>query len=157
MHICGPGEMMESIIQMLHALGVPDEQIRLESFAPAGRAEVTAPLAVPDEGPGTALRTLEPAPMAASTALGAAASVMFARAGKSKRVSARQTVLEASEDLGVDIAYDCRAGICGQCKTKLLAGHVVMDVQDALDPVDRVNNVILSCQARCVDQVVVEA
>jgi len=35
--------------------------------------------------------------------------------------------------------------------------RLVMDVQDALDPVDRLNNVILSCQARCVDQVVVEA
>ena len=91
------------------------------------------------------------------SAPGAEASVTFARAGKSKQVSAGETVLEASEDLGVDIAYDCRAGICGQCKTKLLAGRVVMDVQDALDPVDRVNNVILSCQARCVDQVVVEA
>jgi ferredoxin len=68
-----------------------------------------------------------------------------------------ETVLEASEDLGVDITYDCRAGICGLCKTKLLGGRVVMDVQDALDPVDRLNNVILSCQARCVDQVVVEA
>ena len=66
-------------------------------------------------------------------------------------------MLEASEDLGVNIAYDCRAGICGTCKTRLLAGRVVMDVQDALDPVDRANNVILSCQARCVDQVVVEA
>jgi ferredoxin len=100
---------------------------------------------------------LGPEIAASSTDLAAAASVTFARAGKSKRVSAGETVLEASEDLGVDIAYDCRAGICGQCKTKLLAGRVVMDVQDALDPVDRLNNVILSCQARCVDQVVVEA
>ena len=41
-HICGPEEMMESIIQMLHELGVPDERIRLESFTPAGRPQASA-------------------------------------------------------------------------------------------------------------------
>ena len=68
-----------------------------------------------------------------------------------------QTVLEAAEALGVAINYDCRAGICGQCKIRLLSGRVVMDAEDALDPVDRANDLILSCQARCVDHVVVEA
>ena len=58
----------------------------------------------------------------------------FARSGKSAPVPADQTVLEAAEALGVAINYDCRAGICGQCKTKLLAGRVVMDAEDALDP-----------------------
>jgi ferredoxin-NADP reductase len=156
-HICGPGEMTESVIQMLKELGVPDERIRLESFARAVRPEATASQAAPDEDAGTAVTTSGATMAGASSAPGALASVTFTRAGKSKEVSARETVLEASEDLGVDITYDCRAGICGQCKIKLLAGRVVMDVQDALDPVDRLNNVILSCQARCVDQVVVEA
>ncbi len=85
------------------------------------------------------------------------ATVTFARSGKSAPMSAGQTVLEAAEALGVPMSYDCRAGICGQCKTRLLAGHVVMDAEDALDAMDRANNMILSCQARCVDQVVVEA
>jgi len=48
-------------------------------------------------------------------------------------------------------------GICGQCKTKFLAGHVTMETQDALTPADRANNLILSCQARCIDQVAVDA
>ncbi len=156
-HICGPGEMTESIIQMLKELGVPDERIRLESFTRAGRTEASASRSTPDEHAGTVVTATKAEIVAGSSAPGAEATVTFARARKSKQVSAGETVLEASEDLGVDIAYDCRAGICGQCKTKLLFGHVVMDVQDALDPVDRLNNVILSCQARCVDQVVVEA
>jgi len=83
--------------------------------------------------------------------------VTFARSRKSLPMSAAKTVLEAAEDLGVNISYDCRSGICGQCKTKLLAGRVVMETQDALDALDRANNVILSCQARCLDQVVVDA
>ena len=156
-HICGPGEMTESIIQMLKALGVPHERIRLESFTRGGRPEPIESQAAPDEDGGTVVTTPGAEVAAGSLAPGAEASITFARARKSKQVSAVETVLEASQDLGVDIAYDCRAGICGQCKTKLLAGRVVMDVQDALDPVDRLNNVILSCQAHCVDQVVVEA
>jgi ferredoxin len=32
-----------------------------------------------------------------------------------------------------------------------------MDAEDALDAVDRANNVILSCQARCVGEVVLDA
>jgi len=39
----------------------------------------------------------------------------------------------------------------------LLSGRVDMDVEDALDPVDRANGMILACQARCFDPVVVEA
>ena len=85
------------------------------------------------------------------------ATVTFARSGKSTPVTADQTVLEAAEALGVAINYDCRAGICGQCKVKRLAGHVVMDAEDALDATDRANDMILSCQARCIDHVVVEA
>ena len=85
------------------------------------------------------------------------ATVTFARSGKSAPIPAGRTVLEAAEALGVSIGYDCRAGICGTCKTKLLHGHVVMDAEDALDANDRANNVILSCQARCVDQVEVDA
>ena len=58
---------------------------------------------------------------------------------------------------GIRIDYDCRSGICGQCKTKLVEGHVAMETHDALDPIDRTNQLILSCQARCLDAVVVDA
>ena len=147
-HICGPVDMMNSIVEMLRGMGVPAESIRLESFTRHTPSEKNAsePTTVLHTGNGFVANGSE-----------GAASITFARAGKSKPVSPAQTVLEASEDLGVDIPYDCRAGICGYCKTKLLAGRVVMDVEDALDAADRLNNVILSCQARCVDEVVVEA
>ena len=71
--------------------------------------------------------------------------------------SPTKTVLEIAEDNGIRIDYDCRSGICGQYKTKLVKGRVAMDTQDALDPIDRSNQIILSCQARCLDAVVVDA
>ena len=53
--------------------------------------------------------------------------------------------------------YECRSGICGQCKTKLVSGRVVMESQDALTASDRANGVVLACQARPVGDVVVDA
>jgi glycine betaine catabolism B len=146
-HICGPTEMTDATRQTLLDLGVPDDAIRIESFASPSRT-------VANDQPVSAATTSSPA---ASDDYEGETTLTFARSGKSAVVAASQTVLEAAEALGVSINYDCRAGICGQCKIKLLAGRVVMDAEDALEPADRANDVILSCQARCVDQVVVEA
>jgi ferredoxin len=88
---------------------------------------------------------------------GAIASVRFQRAGKSVEAQADLTVLEAAEDAGVAIPFECRSGICGQCKTHLISGTVTMDVQDALTPADRSKRLILACQARAVGDVVVDA
>ncbi len=118
---------------------------RADSLASVTEEPVGAPATTPDPS--------EPD----STSVDGTAMITFARSGKSMPMSAAKTVLEAADDLGVSINYDCRSGICGQCKTKLLAGRVIMETQDALEPVDRANNVILSCQARCVGQVVVDA
>ena len=68
-----------------------------------------------------------------------------------------KTLLEAAEEVGVELPFDCRSGICGQCKTRLLEGRVVMLVQDALTASDRNRNLVLACQARAVGDVVVEA
>jgi ferredoxin-NADP reductase/DMSO/TMAO reductase YedYZ heme-binding membrane subunit len=150
-YICGPTEMTGPTRQMLRDMGVPDEAIRIESFASPSR--VTASTA--------AAAAVEPAGAAANAAAEGSdlgeATVTFARSGKSAPAPAGRTVLEVAESVGVAMNYDCRAGICGQCKTRLLAGRVVMDAEDALDAVDRANNVILSCQARCVGQVVLDA
>jgi ferredoxin-NADP reductase len=148
-HICGPTEMTDPTRQMLRELGVPNEAIRVESFASPSRA------AAADN-----VTTLEAvnghADAGAQNVNGDDATITFARSRKTAN-PAGQTVLEAAEALRIAINYDCRAGICGQCKTKLLAGHVAMDAEDALDANDRANNVILACQARCVNQVVVDA
>jgi ferredoxin-NADP reductase/DMSO/TMAO reductase YedYZ heme-binding membrane subunit len=151
-HICGPTEMAELTRHMLLGLGVPAESIKSESFTWPARASAQAPVGTN----GTLAATAQPSAPAA-TAVNANATLTFARSGKSLPISGRKTVLEAAEDVGVSINYDCRSGICGQCKIKLLAGHVAMETQDALTPTDRINNLILSCQARCIDQVAVEA
>ena len=147
-HICGPTEMTDPTRQMLLDLGVLDDAIRIESFTSPSRTIAAA---------GRAARRRHRDEKLGPCDYSGDASVTFARSRKSAPAPESQTVLEAAEALGVAINYDCRAGICGQCKIKLLAGHVFMDAEDALDAHDRANGMILSCQAHCVDHVVVEA
>jgi glycine betaine catabolism B len=138
-HLCGPTEMAEPIIGLLQNLGVPRVQILLETFASPSRKAadgkaVTATILDTEGG------TLE-----------------FARSGKQIPEPGRRTILEHAEEQGIDLPYDCRSGICGQCKTRVLSGDVVMEADDALTPIDRANGLVLACQARCQGAVVVDA
>jgi len=68
-----------------------------------------------------------------------------------------KSLLEIAEEAGVNIDFECRSGICGTCKTRLLGGCVTMDTQDALTDEDKSKNIILMCQARASGPVMVEA
>ena len=87
----------------------------------------------------------------------ATATLSFARSGKAAPLPPDKTVLEVAESIGVPIDYSCRVGTCGICKTKLLAGQVTMEIQDALTDEDKASDVILACQARSLGNVTVDA
>ena len=136
-HLCGPPPMMDAVQSLLGELGVARAQVHTEVFI--GR-EPRRP----------AVDTIA----AAETTV---AVVTFARSRRTAMLPATKTVLEASEDVGVDIDYSCRVGTCGVCKVRLLAGAVAMDVDEALDPADRSQNVILACQAKATADITVDA
>lgn len=136
-HVCGPPPMMEAVKRTLRELGVPEENIKTEIFA--GK---TPP-------PKTSLGGAE--------ATATSAICTFARSKKTAVLPPDKTVLEASEDVGVNIDYSCRIGVCGICKTKLLSGSVTMEVQEALTDEDKAQNIILACQAKAVADVAVDA
>jgi ferredoxin-NADP reductase/DMSO/TMAO reductase YedYZ heme-binding membrane subunit len=142
-HLCGPTEMVEPLKKALRELGVADGQMQSEAFGSPSRKRSDVPSA--------------PWPEGGADAVISTASIRFARSKKHLTGVGARTVLELAEAQGVAIPYDCRSGVCGQCKTRLLAGSVAMAVEDALDPLDRANGVILACQARCRDDVVVDA
>jgi ferredoxin-NADP reductase/DMSO/TMAO reductase YedYZ heme-binding membrane subunit len=137
--ICGPDKMAMATREELMAIGVPSDRIQVESFTPAATV-------AKDDG---ALPESE-------MANGGQATITFSPSGRSVRSLANQTVLEAAEAAGVPIDYQCRSGICGTCRCKLLSGHVTMDVRDALSDSDEVAGYILACQARAVEDVTVE-
>ncbi len=143
-YLCGPEPMMVEVRSLLAQLGVREEQIRTEAF-------VSLP-ATPDT-PESAVDEVAQAGLPD----GALPIVSFQRSMKSAELDAGKTILEAAEDADVPIGFECRSGICGQCKTKLVSGRVTMEVQDALSPRDRSKGLILACQARAVRDVVVDA
>jgi ferredoxin-NADP reductase len=153
-HVCGPKPMMEAIKSILAELGVPAEQIKSEIFIGKER-----PAAPPTDAVAISHSDLlqPPAPPLDGTAAVGVAVTTFARSRRTALLPPDKTVLEASEDVGVNIEYSCRVGTCGVCKVKLLAGTVTMEVQDALDASDRQNNVILACQAKATADVTVDA
>ena len=148
-YICGPQTMMIPTIQLLRDLGVSSEKIKSEEFIAAKRAESSpdslkaghqapVPDLLPDDDDGESILTL-------------------ARSGKSLALTPDKVLLEIAEDAGVNIDYECRSGICGRCKTRLLSGQVTMDTQDALTDDDKAKNIILMCQARATGRVTVDA
>jgi ferredoxin-NADP reductase/DMSO/TMAO reductase YedYZ heme-binding membrane subunit len=149
-YICGPDSMMQATISLLRELGVPDGQIRKEAFVAAKWAETT--LASSDSKPATG--ALSPAPPVVDPGI---PTLTFARSVKFVPLTPEKTLLEIAEDAGLTLDFECRSGICGRCKTRLLAGLVTMEVQDALDDVDKSENVILLCQARSTGNVTLEA
>ena len=164
-HLCGPVTFMDAIKQMLADLGVPKEQVDTETFAAPPKEGTPEPeTAAPD-----AAKSGD-TPAAASTADGAvstvapfvagapaALQVTFSKSGKSAPMPPDKSVLEASEDIGVNIPFECRVGTCGVCKSKLVSGTVTMEVEDALEPGEKERGLILACQAKATSELVVEA
>jgi len=138
--LCGPGPMMDAMRAILVAMGIDSGEIHQEEF-----------ISPPAPAPG------EPEPQVDLPVDGATASVRFERSGKSTEALGELTVLEAAEECGVAIPFECRSGICGQCKTRLISGRVVMEVQDALTGADRAKGLMLACQARAAQDLVVDA
>ena len=136
-HVCGPPPMMDAVKSILADVGVPSNQIRTETFI--GKEPPPARL---DGLPASQVNV---------------AVVTFARSHRTAMLPSSKTVLEASEDVGVNIEYSCRVGTCGVCRVKLLSGSVKMDVEDGLEPGDKSNNIILACQAKATADVAIDA
>ncbi len=138
--LCGPDRMMTAMRELFVGMGVPDAEIHQEEFI--------SPPAV----------DASPAPSAGEDpplADGQTAQITFQQSGTTTDTDL--TVLEAAEEADVEIPNECRSGICGQCKVKLVSGKVRMDSQDALTAGDRAKGLILACQARPTRDCVVDA
>ena len=138
---------MSAMRTILVAMGVPDGDVLQEAFVsrPSVDEDSAAPALTGGETAGSAL------------AEGALATVSFTRSKKTIDVPREQTVLDGAEAYGIDLPFECRSGICGQCKTHLAAGRVQMDAQDALSAADRAKGFILACQAHPLTNLEVDA
>lgn len=109
-YICGPRQMMESLVPALADWGVDPERIHYEAFGPS-----TVPK----------LAKAEKRPTAPLLAAAASPTVSFVKSAKERQWNPRaDSLLEFAEDLGISVPSGCRAGSCGSCQTTIVSGEV---------------------------------
>ncbi len=139
--ICGPGPMIDAVTSILVSeLGVDPGQVRSEAFEAAVAASTPHDPAQSQAGPEQ--------PETYELRLVATNQTVPARTGT--------PLLEVCEAAGIDIPSACRAGVCGTCRTRLVAGEVSCR-GDALDEGDLDNGYILPCVACAISDCALEA
>ena len=127
-YICGPNDMMDAACNMLLESGVPQKNIFTEAFSGA-------------KSPSSSTSIIEEPLLDQAT-------IQFLPSNQTLPVENDYTVLELAESADIEIPYECRSGICGQCKVRLTKGKVSMACQDALTPDEKRHGYILACQAK---------
>ncbi len=120
-YLCGPAPMMDALIPALAEGGIPREAIHTEHFAYADPTRVTHPTQ--------------------------SYNVRFARSGNSVTSKPGEALLHTALAAGVDLAYSCQMGGCGQCKVQTSSGSAVMDEPNCLNTAEREAGYILTCCA----------
>lgn len=85
--------------------------------------------------------------------------VKLCKSGNEFSVGESETVLDAALKNGFIIPYSCRSGSCGSCKSRIVSGLIDYgDYEgDVLTDSDHANGFALLCQARPLEDLVVDA
>jgi len=118
-YVCGPKQMMETLVPDLRDWGVPDNNIHYETFGPSS-------LTKPEKQ--------RPSSVEAETTSELTA-VTFSKSGKTYQWnSGAASLLEFAEENGIPIDSGCRAGSCGSCQTTIESGEVEYVQSPDIDP-----------------------
>jgi len=150
-YLCGPDAMMASTKQLLLGVRVSETSIHLEAFVSPGVGNASA-VDVSDQA--SALNATD---WSNDFQSGESKRVVFSKSKNDCEVTSDMSILEAAEQWSIELPFECRSGICGQCKVRLLSGNVYMETQDAISPSERKQGWILACQAHPTTDVVIEA
>ncbi|MGV0627275.1 MOSC domain-containing protein [Mycolicibacter minnesotensis] len=130
-YLCGPSGFMDALTDALVAAGLDHSRVRTEPFGAA--AALTPGIAATSTAP-----HLPPGPP------GPGPQVQFARSGISAPWGPPSTsLLEFAETCDVPTRWSCRAGVCHNCETALLAGTVHYDPEPVEPPAE--GNILICC------------
>lgn len=138
-YLCGPPSFMQTLFAELKGWGVPESIIQFEAFGPASIRET--------KGADNA---------AAPASTQAAVNVSFQKSAKQIGWSGdSQSILDLAEQSDISIPSGCRAGNCGTCQTRLIAGQVAY--RPSVTPAECEAGHVLPCVAVPLGDIVVEA
>jgi ferredoxin-NADP reductase len=133
---CGPAPYMASVRAMLTSAGFDLRRFHEESFDFTAGAEP------------------EPPPAPATTT--GVFTVRFARSNQTITCAQDTTVLAAARAAGLRLPSACGKGVCGTCKSRLLAGAVAMKHGGGIRPREIDEGLALLCCARPTSDLVVD-
>ena len=123
-YLCGPGGMMESLVEGLLDQGVPEEQVYFEAFGPASvrrkkRALVSSTAdnnSIENDDFSSNEIDLNQSPF----------TLHFTQSQQKEIWDPQcESLLEMIESAGIAIDSGCRAGSCRMCETRVLEGEIV--------------------------------
>ncbi|TQI79893.1 NADH oxidoreductase Hcr [Serratia fonticola] len=118
---CGPAPYMRQVEQLCQQLGVPDAQFHKEQFyTSAGQDD--------DQGNQLTLRIGQPL--------------------RQFRVPVGSTLLAALESHKIPVNAACRAGVCGSCKTRIVAGQYTTTSTATLSSAEIAQGFVLACSCQ---------
>jgi glycine betaine catabolism B len=151
-YTCGPPAYMAAVRRVLAESGYDMANYHEESFS-------FESLPVADRVAADPLRLADEADSTESTADADVATfdVEFVRSGRTITCSAEQYVLDAAVGAGMRLPSSCTQGMCGTCKTTMLAGSVDMQHNGGIRPKEVAQNKILICCSRPLSDLRIEA
>jgi ferredoxin-NADP reductase len=104
-YVCGPGQLMESLVPALWDWGVPETHVHFEAFGPASVKSARSKESVGNHV--------------------APCDVLFARTDRTELWDGScASLLELGEAAGIAMTSGCRSGSCGECMTPVRRGSV---------------------------------
>ena len=83
--------------------------------------------------------------------------VTFKKSGLTIEIAEDEYILEAAEDAGLTLPYDCRSGTCTTCIQRCLEGEIDQDMAFAIDDGDLAQGLRLICIGSPLSDVVLDA
>jgi ferredoxin-NADP reductase len=143
---CGPAPYMAAVRRMLDDTGFDMRNYHEESFSFEDLS--TAGAATPATTDGNS---------AADNGQGTTYSVEFTRSGRTFTCAEDGFVLDAAYAAGLNPASSCGQGMCGTCKTTLLAGSVDMQHNGGIRPREIASKKVLICCSKPLSDLTIDA
>ena len=131
--VCGPGEMIDTVISTLKERGFQSDQIHKELFFIEEKEQSAEIQQVIAESGKQQIK------------------VILDQKEHLVEVNPNESILDAVLDANVDAPFSCMSGACATCRAKVISGKVIMDDDEVLSEKEISEGYVLTCQAHPVE------